>query len=367
MILILKLSFAFLSAFIICCMAIPAIIKVASLKNLTDAPDQERKFHKETIPTLGGIGIFAAFLISFSIMGEASSLTSYPYFVASLFMLFLVGIKDDILIISPLKKLAIQIFASIEIVVIGGVILADLNGIFGISQIAYIPSIILSTLIFVVLINSFNFIDGINGLAGGVGVIISGTLGFWFVISGFFTMAVLAFVLTGALLGFLIFNYPKASIFMGDTGAMVVGFILIYLVFQFLTLNGSNPNSAYYITNAPIFALALFIIPVVDTLRVVTIRLWNRKNPMKADYNHLHHFFIKEGMSPVLIAPLLWAWNIIIILIGYQFGYLNPNVLLILILVTGFAIKPITILIRLFKVGEHRPKSLIKFFPNYLK
>ena len=346
---------ALITAIVISLVAMPAIIKIASLKKLTDEPDGERKRHEHIVPTLGGIGIFASFLISFSVWGDAESLQSYPYFVAALFMLFLIGVKDDILVLSPLKKLLIQFIASAEIVIGGGVVLRNLEGLFGAHQIPWAVGVIITTLIIVIIINAYNLIDGIDGLAGGIGMIIAIIAGGWFLISGFSTMATLSFVLAGAIWGFLIFNFYPAKIFMGDTGAMAVGFILAYILLQFVTFNQTHPESAFHISNAPIYAVALFIIPVVDTLRVIVLRLISGKNPLVADYNHIHHAFIKAGFSPHVAAAALWIGNLLIIGQAYYFSYLEPNILLLLILLSGFLILPVVNFVRFL---------LVKFLPD---
>src|SRR6056297_2988606 len=270
---------AVFTSVIVCFISIPVIIKIASVKQLLDEPDQNRKIHKEVVPTLGGIGIFAAFIISFSIWGSAATLESYPFFVAGLFMLLLVGIKDDILSLSPNKKLLIQLIAATEIVIGGGVVLTDFGGILGIYQVPWFMGAGITILAFVSLINAINLIDGIDGLAGGIGIVVSSILGIWFWHTGFVALSVLAFSLSGALIGFLIYNVHPAKIFMGDTGSMAVGFILSYLVIQFLISNNSVVNSGWYIENAPVFAISLLIIPIVDTLRVFTLRVASGKSP----------------------------------------------------------------------------------------
>jgi len=333
---------AVFTSVIICFISIPVIIKIADLKRLMDEPDKNRKIHKEVVPTLGGIGIFAAFMISFSIWGSAATLESYPFFVAGLFMLLLVGIKDDILSLSPNKKLLIQLIAATEIVIGGGVVLTDFGGILGIYQVPWFMGAGITILAFVSLINAINLIDGIDGLAGGIGIVVSSILGIWFWHTGFVALSVLAFSLSGALIGFLIYNVHPAKIFMGDTGSMAVGFILSYLVIQFLISNNSVVNSGWYIENAPVFAISLLIIPIVDTLRVFTLRVASGKSPFVADRNHTHHQLLDAGMSPDVASFSLWMGNFALVAIGFFLNDLNPNILLFLILLGGFGILPFT-------------------------
>ncbi|NGP76662.1 undecaprenyl/decaprenyl-phosphate alpha-N-acetylglucosaminyl 1-phosphate transferase [Balneolaceae bacterium YR4-1] len=333
---------AVFTSVIICFISIPVIIKIAELKKLMDEPDKKRKIHKEVVPTLGGIGIFAAFMISFSIWGSAASLESYPFFVAGLFILLLVGIRDDILTISPNKKLLIQLLAAAEIVIGGGVVLTDFGGILGIYQVPWYLGAGITILAFVSLINAINLIDGIDGLAGGIGIVVSSILGIWFWYTGFVALSVLAFSLSGALIGFLIYNVHPAKIFMGDTGSMAVGFILAYLVIQFLVANSTVVSSGWYIENAHIFAISLLIIPIVDTLRVFTLRVASGKSPFVADRNHTHHQLLDVGMSPEVASFSLWMGNFALIAAGFFLNGIDANILLFLILLGGFGILPLT-------------------------
>jgi len=333
---------AVFTSVIVCFISIPVIIKIASVKQLLDEPDQNRKIHKEVVPTLGGIGIFAAFIISFSIWGNAASLESYPFFVAGLFMLFLAGIKDDILSLSPNKKLLIQLLAASELVFGGGVVLTNYGGVLGIYEVSWIVGALITVLSFVTLVNAHNLIDGIDGLAGGIGIVISSILGIWFWHTGFIALSVLAFSLSGALIGFLIFNIHPAKIFMGDTGSMAVGYIIAYLVIQFLISNNSLVNSSWHIENASVFAISLLIIPIVDTLRVVALRIGAGKSPFVADRNHTHHQLLDVGMSPDIASFSLWMGNFALVSMGYFLNEINPNILLCLVLIGGFSILPIT-------------------------
>lgn len=306
-----------------------------------DEPDQNRKVHKEVVSTLGGIGIFAAFVISFSIWGNAANLETYPFFIAGLFMLFLIGIQDDILTISANRKLIIQILAATEIVLAGGLVLTDFGGLFGIYQVPWFLGAAVTILAFVALINAYNLIDGIDGLAGGIGLVVSSILGIWFWHTGFIALSVLSFALAGALVGFLVYNVHPAKIFMGDTGSMAVGFILSYLVVQFLISNSSITESGWYIENAPVFAISLLIIPIVDTLRVFILRIASGKSPFSADRNHTHHQLLDAGMPVDIASFSLWMANFGIVALAYFFNDLDASILLILVLGCGFSILPL--------------------------
>lgn len=333
---------AVLTAFVICYVSMPVIIKVAELKNLIDTPDGNRKVHGKIMPTLGGIGIFSAFIISYSVWGQASDLVSYPFFIAALFMLFLIGVKDDILVLSRTKKVLVQVGASLLLVIGGGVVLTDLGGIFGLGEIPWLAGVALSVLIMVAVVNSFNLIDGIDGLAGGIGIIVSSILGIWFWGAGFLSLGILAFALAGALVGFLTFNMHPARIFMGDTGSMAAGFILGFLALEFLTLNATMGGEGWHIANAHVFAVSILIVPVVDTLRVTVLRSLRGKSPFMADRNHTHHKLIDTGMPPHFAAFSLWIANMLIIGFAYTTSYLEVNIQLAAVLTAGFLILPCT-------------------------
>jgi UDP-GlcNAc:undecaprenyl-phosphate/decaprenyl-phosphate GlcNAc-1-phosphate transferase len=331
---------AVVTAFVICYLSIPVIIRVAEIKNLIDSPDEFRKLHDSIMPTLGGIGIFAAFIISFSVWGQAATLVSYPFFIAALFMLFLVGVRDDIINLDPIKKLIVQVASAVLLVVGGGIYLTDLGGLFGLHVIPAYAGILLSVLVLVTITNAMNLIDGIDGLAGGIGVIVASIFGIWFWSAGFLTLAVLSFSLAAALIGFLVYNMHPAKIFMGDTGAMAIGFILGYLTLEFLTLNAALAGGAWHISNAFVLALAVLIVPVFDTLRVFLIRLADGNNPFSADRKHIHHKLIDAGMPVHFASFSLWLANIFVIGVAYSISFVEINLQLAIILAMGLAILP---------------------------
>lgn len=331
---------AILTALFISSTSIPVIIRIAEMKRLIDEPDGMRKRHKSIIPTLGGIGIFSSFLISFSMWGKAGNLESYPFFVAALLMLFLIGIKDDVLMLSPVKKLIIQTIAAAQIVIGGNLVVTNLDGVLGIHHLSYFIGVIFSIFLIIVIINAYNLIDGIDGLAGGIGMICSTIFGIWFLVTDHFSLAILSFVLTGSLVGFLIYNFAPAKIFMGDTGSMVGGFILSYLVINFINLNITGDAGVWRIPAAPVFAFSILIIPMFDTMRIFFIRSIHGKPPFKADYNHIHHRLLHEGMTHRGASLTLWGANVIIVALSFLLRDLNGNLLLLIVLLLSFMILP---------------------------
>lgn len=255
-------------------------------------------------------------------------------------MLFLIGIKDDILALSPFKKLAVQITAAFLLVVGGGVVLTDFGGLFYLDQVPWIAGVGISVFILVAIVNSYNLIDGIDGLAGGIGIIVSAVLGIWFWAAGFLSLAVLSFALSGSLISFLMFNMYPAKIFMGDTGAMAVGFIIGFLAIEFISLNASIAGEGWHIANGQVFAITILIVPIVDTLRVFTLRLARGKHPFTADRNHTHHKLLEIGMQHHLASFSLWLANIIVIGFGFMINHLQINLQLFLVMLLGLLILP---------------------------
>lgn len=332
---------AVITAYVISYISMPAIIKIADLKELIDSPDGKRKLHKRFVPTMGGVGIFAAFLVSYSVWGQVVAVGSFPFFIAALLILFLMGVRDDIVELSPFNKFAIQFIASVILVFGGGISLSSFSGLFGIGDLSLIEGSAASVIILIAIINAYNLIDGIDGLAGGVGVIASSILGIWFWGAGFLSLAILSFSLSGALIGFLAFNMYPARIFMGDTGAMSIGFILGYLSLEFLILNHGLTARPWHIPNGEILAISILIIPIIDTLRVIVIRLKNGDSPFKADRNHIHHEILDYGISHLHSAFILWLINIFMIGAAYLTMPLNINLQLIVILTIGLIFLPI--------------------------
>jgi UDP-GlcNAc:undecaprenyl-phosphate GlcNAc-1-phosphate transferase len=294
----------FLTAFAIAWGSIPSIIKIAHLKNLTDVPDFKRKTHEDHTPTLGGVAIFAALLFSISFWGLDSDFFELKYFLSSLMIMFFIGIKDDLYHFVYLKKLLAQMASAFILVHFGGVRLTSLYRLFGVQDISTWASYPLSIFTITVIINAFNLIDGVNCLAAGVAAVIALFYGFWYALVGYNALALLAFCLFGALLGFMVYNRTPARIFMGDTGSLLIGLVIALLTIKFIEYNKVN-GGPYHIRSVPAVAIAILIVPLFDLARVFFIRLRKRLPPMHADRNHIHHRLLDLGFSHMQIAATL--------------------------------------------------------------
>jgi len=329
----------FLSAFLITGSFIPSLIKLARLKGLYDLPNG-RTSHLRATPYLGGIAVFAGFVITTILMTRTDILPELIYLLAGFIILLFIGLKDDILRINPLHKLAGQLIAAGIIAVFADVRINNLYGCFGFEGIPYIPSILITMFVFIVIINGSNLIDGIDGLASGVCILISLTLGIWFTASGFIPYAVMCFSLAGALIAFFYFNVfgKKNKIFLGDTGSLILGLALSVLIVRFIGYQSIAPKPLV-IHSAPAVAFGILIIPLFDTLRVFILRISQRRSPFSADRQHLHHLLLDIGYSHIQTTSILLLSNLFFIVasVGLQQLKIMHLISLQLLVATGLS------------------------------
>ncbi|HWK57585.1 MAG TPA: MraY family glycosyltransferase [Parapedobacter sp.] len=329
------LFFSFLFSCIITLYAVPSLIKLAYKKRLFDDPAlEERKIHKYRTPNLGGIAVLISFAFTACLCIPGNILPYANYIFASGLLIFSVGLKDDLAALNPYKKFLGQTVTALIVVYFADIRLTSFYGVFGIHDIHPVVSYPFTSLLIVFIINAFNLIDGINGLLGSVSMIVSLTFGYIFFRMEEYGLAILAVSMAGSVLGFLRYNLGKARIFMGDAGAYTIGFIVSVLAIQFIELNKPSEVTALVdsVGNAvPAVAIAILIIPIFDTLRVIVIRLVQGKSPFMADRNHLHHRLLDTGMTHTQATLALSAFNIVMIGTALSFQFIGTVELLILI------------------------------------
>ena len=298
--------------------SIPVIINISGLRGLMDNP-VKRSSHKTPTPTFGGVAIFAGILIGYMIWNFGDEGILIHKVFAGTVILFFLGIKDDLYALSPTKKMIVQVMASAIVVVGSDLRISDLFGIFGIGHIPYLISIFLTIFIFVAMINAFNLIDGIDGLAGGIAMIACTGFGLWFLVNHHYSLACLALSLAGSLVGFLRFNFSKTNkIFMGDTGSLIIGYIITVLAVKFIHLNVMHAwESDLSFVSAPVIAIIILVIPIFDTIRVFSIRILRGKSPFKADRLHMHHLLIDNNLSHIQASFTLYFVTIALTAITY--------------------------------------------------
>src|SRR5580704_7120841 len=323
-------------SFTITFLAIPAVINVAEMKKLFDMPDA-RKVHNSPITPLGGLGIFAGFIFGCLLTMHFNEASEIQYFIASTLVIFFLGLKDDILVISPIKKFIGQVLAAFIIIYYGNIQIRSMNGFLGIYQLPEMFSLLLTYFAVIVVINSFNLIDGVDGLAGSLGLLSTTVLGVYFLYVGLSPYAVLAFSMAGSLLAFLIFNFQPAKIFMGDTGSLLIGTVNAILVIKFI--NVANVSDIKFPINAsPAVGFTILMIPLLDTLRVFGIRILHRRSPFSPDRNHIHHLLLDRGFSHRAITLILVSVNFLAIVLVFLCRSLNCTYLILGVFLLFFAI-----------------------------
>lgn len=342
----LQVIIAMLTSLFIASVAIPTIVTVACKKGLVSAPNG-RTSHKGNIPVLGGLALFMGVGISSAMWTKAIDFPEINGIFGASLILMAIGLKDDILIIDPYKKLGGEILAALLIVLFAGIQFTSFQGTLGVHELRYTFSIVFSVFVIVLIINAFNLIDGIDGLASGIGILASLVYGYWFYRVGEISFAILSFALLGALIGFFYFNVlgNKNKIFMGDTGALLLGMILAVLSIKFCEVNLTD-TSTYHMSSAPAIAIALLSIPLFDTLRVFALRMFRRKSPFKADKNHLHHILLELHFSHIESTLLLLGLNVMLVILAITLRNMNTVLLLSLLFLTFLSFCFLMILLR---------------------
>ena len=327
----------FIMAFAISFVSIPPIVELARTKGLYAMPNG-RTSHLLATPYLGGVAVFTGLILTTVVMGGSSFMHDLIYIIAGLIIILFVGLKDDMLVIKPYKKLTGQLIATGIIVVLGDIRIDHFHGVLGLQEIPFLASVFFTIFVFIVIVNGLNLIDGIDGLASGVGTIIAFTLGTWFWMAGIVPYAILSFALAGSLIAFFYFNVfsKKNKIFLGDAGSLIVGFTIAIITIQFLNyqtlaLNHVNINAA------PAVAFGILIIPLFDTLRVFSLRISQGRSPFSADRQHLHHVLLDLGNTHRQATLILLGANLFFIVLSISFqsiGYITL-LLLQLLLATG--------------------------------
>ena len=329
-------------AFLISVFAIPSIINVAHLKQLLDEPNL-RTVHMSLTPRLGGIAIFAGFTSALTIFGYFDK--EIQQIIAGCIVLFFVGIKDDIVSVSPFKKFFVQVLATGIVIFIGDIRITSFQGFLGFYELPMGLSYAFTALVIIGITNAINLIDGLDGLAGSLTVLVCSVFGFYFYfsgVSGSSSYVDIAFCLVGGVVGFLKYNIRKAIIFMGDTGSLVCGFIISILAIKFIEFK--------IVSAAPATAVAIMIIPIVDTLRVFSIRILAGRSPFSPDKNHIHHILKGTGLSSIKIVLVILIVNSIFIGLALSFNATSNN--FIMTITVGLALI-CSIILEILKRNKH--------------
>ncbi|MBO9683108.1 MAG: undecaprenyl/decaprenyl-phosphate alpha-N-acetylglucosaminyl 1-phosphate transferase [Flavisolibacter sp.] len=331
-------------AFFITFLAIPAIIRVAQEKKLFDLPDS-RKLHTSPIASLGGVGIFLGFFLAclLTISGKYNS--ELQYFFASALVVVFLGLKDDILIISALKKFLGQLAAAAILIHLADIRIDSMHGMFGLGRLPDPVSYLLSYITIIVIVNAYNLIDGVDGLAGSLGVLATSIFGAYFFMAEMQVYSLLAFGMAGSLLAFLVFNFNPAKIFMGDSGSLLLGLVNAILVIKFISV-ADAPGALVPIESVVAVGFSILVVPLFDTLRVFSIRIAKGKSPFVPDRNHIHHLLLDRGLSHRTVTVSCVGLNVTFIVMSYFGRGLGSIWLLLIMLAASSAFIGILMLVK---------------------
>ncbi|TFH47803.1 MAG: undecaprenyl/decaprenyl-phosphate alpha-N-acetylglucosaminyl 1-phosphate transferase, partial [Bacteroidia bacterium] len=311
---------------------IPSVIKIVNERQLKDKPGKH-KIHTKEIPTLGGIAIFGGFAFGY-LLGVDDHMQGASYVTAAALMLFFTGLKDDLINLSPWKKITAEVGAALIIALFTDLRFTSFHGLAGIGNVPAWVSYIVTVVLVVIIINSFNLIDGIDGLAASLGIIASVVFGTWFWLSGDYGYAIMAAALAGSLVIFIRFNLSDGpgKIFMGDSGSLVIGFIMAVFAIRFNEIIAAGKG---FITldSAPSVSIGILIIPLFDTFRIIILRLANHQSLLEADQRHTHHMMLRAGFTHLQATVLMSLFNIFIIAVAFIFDGLGILWLGLLILI----------------------------------
>jgi UDP-GlcNAc:undecaprenyl-phosphate GlcNAc-1-phosphate transferase len=315
---------------------IPALAGLAVRLRFVDVPD-ERKVHEQPVPRIGGIAMA---------LGALAPMLYWQYgdqfvraWLAGATVLFVFGVLDDMWGLAPVYKFAGQITAAALVIILGGVKIKTLGMLLPDGLV--LPDGVAFPLTLVAIVgvtNAINLADGLDGLAGGICLLVFSSIGYLAYLQGDSSIGFLALALGGAIFGFLKFNTYPASVFMGDTGSQLLGFSAITL-----SLGLTQRATAL----SPMLPLLLLGLPVLDTLFVFTIRIANGRSPFSADTNHFHHRLMRMGLHHAESVLVIYVLQTILILSAYIFRFYSD-----LMLLSGYLFFSIAILYVLTKADR---------------
>lgn len=328
----------FTVSFIITYIIIPKVIWVTYAKELT-TPVNSRSAHIIPTPSFGGVAFFTTLILMIALIQSVLLNSDGNNLIAGLTILFMVGLKDDLVISSAKVKIIGQLIACFFVIFLPQLQIVSLHGFLGITEIHPFIAYPMALLLMLAIINAYNLIDGIDGLAGIIGIIICGIYAILFLLTNqpFFFLVCISVI--AILVAFLRYNLSSGTnkIFMGDSGSLVIGFLIGFLTLRFLT---TDPFAIldYQIKteNSVIFVVAILFIPIFDTTRIVFSRLLNKQNPFIADRNHAHHILIDLGLSHVKASILLGFLNIFIVFVFLLLGRFYSSFVMTLVMVLLF-------------------------------
>lgn len=317
-------------------LGMPIIVRIAKAKGFVVRPNK-RMSHTGEVPNVGGLNICFSFMLTYMLF-EYNQLSQSQFFLIGLFAIMAVGFIDDVLVLTPMAKLLGETLAGIALIGFADLRITHLHGLFGITEIGTIPSYLLSLFVLIAIINAINLIDGIDGLASGLGILYCLFFAVYYWLAGDVSWSVLAICMIGSLAVFFIYNVfgNREKIFMGDSGSLLLGYLLTACVFHFCEVNAYHQvPDALYMSAAPAVAICVLTVPIFDTIRVSLTRIKQHRSPFNPDKNHIHHLLLRTGLNHIQTTCVLLSVSVVFI--GLAILGRNWNMWLLLIADFGLA------------------------------
>lgn len=295
-------------------LGMPIVVRIAKKKGFVVRPNK-RMSHTGEVPNIGGINICFSFMLSYMFF-EFNQMSQSQFFLIGLFAIMSVGFIDDVLILTPLAKLLGEALAGIALIGFADLRITHLHGIFGIEEIGVIPSYMISFFVLIAIINAVNLIDGIDGLASGLGILYCLFFAIYFGLVGETSWSILGICMIGSLAVFFIYNVfgNREKIFMGDSGSLLLGYLLTAFVFHFCEVNAYHEVPEWLHMNAaPAVAICVLTVPIFDTIRVSLTRIKQHRSPFQPDKNHIHHLLLKTGLNHIQTTCVLLSASVLFI------------------------------------------------------
>jgi UDP-GlcNAc:undecaprenyl-phosphate GlcNAc-1-phosphate transferase len=295
----------------------PILIKYSHKKKIWDELSH-RRIHQRLTPSIGGVAIFIGFVTALLIWQDLHW-PELRTFLGILFIVFVLGLCDDLVHIKPVVKMGGQTVAGALAFFLLNTRITSFYGL--ISDVSFAPwlSFFITLFVIIIITNSFNLIDGIDGLAGTFSGLCLLLFGIWFYLVGDLNFSIATFCMLGGVIGFLIFNWEPSKIFMGDTGALLIGMMLSILTIRFMNINFSLPGTSPIKFQSTVFtAVCFLIIPMLDTSRIIIIRVSKGISPLTPDKRHIHHTLVRSGLSHQAAVLVLAAVYIFALSIGFM-------------------------------------------------
>lgn len=317
------------------------VLRIAKLKNIVDNPD-ERKLQRVPIPVLGGVAVFFGMSVAFAVAGLIHDVSNMFAMVCVMVIMLYVGIMDDIIGLTPKTRFVIEILVVLLLIYCNNYSIDNFHGLWGIYTIPRWISVPLTVFACVGIINAINLVDGVNGLSSGYCIVTSLIFGFAFIITGDVSRASLAILAIGALIPFFFHNVfgKDSKMFIGDGGTLLMGTIIS--VFVINAIKSDSTIVMFMPANFGIipFTLALLVIPVFDTIRVMSARIVRGTSPFNPDKTHLHHLLLDLHFSHVGTTATEILFNLLVVgawYLSYKLGA-SIDIQLYIVVFLGLAI-----------------------------